>query len=216
MSSFEPWDSRAPRAEFQGGAPPWIARERDARAGGEPPDLRSAPAANSGAAAGAAGGEALVEPAPAGPDPAAFERATRALEALAEALRHPAPNYLAIHRHCAVELAIAIARAVLAREVRSNPDALAAAVERALSGLAPERPLRLRLASSDFAALSHGLAPQLEAVRASVDLAVVEDSSLAPGEFALDGNGIDLEARWPELLERVSEALAGELGAEAP
>jgi hypothetical protein len=215
MSSFEAWESRAPRAAFQGGAPLWIARGREGRADGA--------MLGSGATRDASGLdvsaptiETSSEPVAVGPDPAAFERATLALEAIGESLRNPAPHYLALNRHAAVELALAIARAVLAREVRSNPDAISSAVERALVCLAPERPLRLRLASSDFAALSHGLAPQLESIRASGDLAVVDDGTLAPGEFALDGGGVDLEARLPELLERVSEALAGELGAEAP
>lgn len=199
MSSFEPSQDSAPRRDFVGGQPPWLAR---GEAGA--PECAAEPAVPA------------PEPAPPAPDPAVLLRATRALEAAAEALRSPPPGYLSLHRHCAVELALCIARELLARELRSNPDALAACVERALASVAPERPLRLRLASPDFAALSHGLAEQLERVRASGDLAVVEDASLDPGDFALDGGGVDLEARMPEILERVAEALTSELGAESP
>ncbi len=198
MSSFEPRPESAARRDFVGAQAPWLARDAAAAASCVDELLEAAP-----------------EPCPPAPDPLLLARATRALEAAAEALRNPPPGYLSLHRNCAVELALCIARALLARELRSNPDALAACVERALASVAPERPLRLRLASPDFAALSHGLAEQLEQVRASGDLAVVEDVSLDPGDFALDGGGVDLEARMPEILERVAEALASDLAAES-
>ncbi len=205
MSSFEPAPESGARRDFVGGEAPWLARTAKA----------AAAAAAAEAEEAAARGRAAAEARDSAREHAALERAAGALEAAAQALRERPPDYLALHRHCAVELALAIARAVLAREVRSDPNALAACVERALAGLAPERPLRLRLASPEFAALSHGLAARLEQVRASADLAVVEDPALEPGDFALEGAEVEIEARLPEILSRVAEALAAEFGTEA-
>lgn len=215
MSSFEPFESRRERGGFVGRAAPWLARQGEAPTSGQPHfHAQTGPDAGAGAEERetAAPAPEVREP---GPDPAALARASAALERAAAAATSRPPGYLTLHRHCAVELALAIARAVLARELRRDPDALAACLERALRSLEPERPLRLRLPSPDFAALSHGLAPRLEAVRAAGDLAVVEDAELEPGDFALDGGAVDVEARLPEILERVGEALLEELALEA-
>lgn len=96
-----------------------------------------------------------------------------------------------------LEIACALARQVVRRELSVGTDALQATVHEALATLmADAKSARIRLAPSDHAMLSASLATQL----AGQAVSVVADATLAPGDCLVDSAGVTIDGtvatRW--------------------
>lgn len=135
---------------------------------------------------------------------------TEAAEALGEAARALAElrrQYLSSHRRAIVELALAIAEKILARELRENVDALGSIVERAIEQFHDEEPVRVGLSAPDLEALQTGLAPALDRIRSEAGIECALDSALQPGDVRVRAGGAQVDARLPALLQRIRDEL---------
>ncbi len=153
-----------------------------------------------GRAEGLAEGVRQVEREALGPAAAALEEAAQALTALR---RH----YLRAQRGLLVELALAVAARLLAREVEADRDALAGALERALEALGEEPASRVLLSERDLELVEHGLAPRLSALAAERGLVLEASPELASGDVRVLAERSEVDARRAELLRRLRAEL---------
>jgi flagellar assembly protein FliH len=133
-----------------------------------------------------------------------------ALEALEEAARGLAAlrgSYLRAQRGLVVELALAVAERLLAREVALDADVLAGVIERALAALGDQPALRVLMNSGDLARVQRGLAPRLAALAAGAGLALEAAPDLVPGDVRVQAARSEVDARRAELLRRVRAEL---------
>lgn len=131
---------------------------------------------------------------------ASLEEAARALGALRR-------TYLVTHRIALVDLAVALAERVLAREVHVDRDALAGVVERALTLLGDVDPVRVHLCAGDLEAVRAGLAPALERLATENGLTLEADPNLRPGDVRVLAGASRVDARLGECLQRLREDL---------
>ncbi len=143
---------------------------------------------------------------------AALETAAAALQQASLELAELGGGYLAANRRAAVELALAIAERILARELERDPDAVAALAARAFEKLDAAAP-RVLLSERDHATLGVERPPALERLAAEGALEV--DPGLRPGEVRVEAPPSQVDARLPELLRRVREELDLGAGEEA-
>jgi len=139
----------------------------------------------------------------------ALGRAVAALEQAGAALGELRRGYLRSQRRALVELALAVAGRLVRRELSSDPEALAGAVERALEELDPdgEEPVSLHLAPAERTLLERDPAIW-ERLTGVHGLRVEEDERLEAGDVRLRAGRSQVDARVDELLRRVREALA--------
>ena len=131
------------------------------------------------------------------------QSAVQVLTTAAEAFRRAEQVTLAEVEDVVAELAVSIARAVLAREVRLSHDPGADAVARALA-LAPEDcPMTVRLHPDDAATLG-----DLTAVTSGRSVVVVEDPTVERGGCVAEGAGRHIDAQLGPALARVAAVLA--------
>jgi flagellar assembly protein FliH len=102
-------------------------------------------------------------------------------------------------------LAVAIARQLLARELRAEPAALADLVRRALTEFPIDQPIRIRINPSDLAVLSTVVSgPPITTGR---EAAWVADAQLNPGGCVVEGRDRIIDGRVDAALERVYRRL---------
>jgi flagellar assembly protein FliH len=147
-----------------------------------------------------------------------LETAIVALESAERAFAAERRDYLRAQRRALVELAIAIAERILMRELRADPAALVALVERAIDALpeaSRDEGVALHLAPSDHDALAHGEGDAVARLAQGGAVRIVSDPDLAPGDARVRAGATTLDARRAVLLERVREALAPAVDAAA-
>jgi flagellar assembly protein FliH len=101
----------------------------------------------------------------------------------------------------AVQLALAVARRIVQREVSMETDLVAALVSVALKRLQGQTGVTARVSSHDFARLE----PILRA--ANSNLAVQEDPSLERGDFMLDSAQTHIDGRVASQIDAIGRAL---------
>jgi flagellar biosynthesis/type III secretory pathway protein FliH len=140
--------------------------------------------------------------------------ACRALEEAARQLGVRADAAERIDRGLAVELGLSVARRVLAREIRTDLDALAPLVERAIAVLPGREGLTLELSPADLETLDAGRAPEIERIRRHAGAELVADARLAPGDVRLKAGGSAVDLRLDAVLERFRRELLTLAGRE--
>ncbi|MBX6363355.1 MAG: hypothetical protein IRZ00_05760 [Gemmatimonadetes bacterium] len=138
----------------------------------------------------------------------ALASALRALERAADAVRvAEAQRESALHDNlCA--LAVAVAKQIIGREVRTDGQAVADLVRRAVAEFPLDQPLRIRINPHDLStvsALSAADAPPLAPGR---ELTWVPDPELERGGVVVEGRERILDGRLDLALERLYRALA--------
>ncbi|MFQ5418666.1 MAG: FliH/SctL family protein [Myxococcota bacterium] len=139
-------------------------------------------------------------------------RAAEALCAAASELVALRDEYLAAHRHEAVELAFVIAGAILGRSFSGNTDGLASRIERAVAQLDDAGPLRLQLASEDHEVVATDAAGELSRIVRAAPIEVSADPELEPGEFRLQAGPAEVDGRLDALLARMRQQLTDTVG----
>jgi flagellar assembly protein FliH len=148
-----------------------------------------------GRAEGEAAGRAAVE--------AVLERLAQSLEhlsTLSHRLRRQAEKDL-------VQLALAIARRVVRRELQVDPDAVAGLARAALDRLQGQEVQRVRV----HPALEEALRRALERMNAPRSLAVVADAACRPGDVILETAHGNLDASVETQLQEIERGLADRL-----
>lgn len=123
-----------------------------------------------------------------------YDRAVQEINALHQTLRDEMEKG-------AVQLALAVARRIVQREVSMETDLVAALVSVALKRLQGQTGLTARLSSHDFARLE----PVLRA--SNSNLAVREDPSLERGDFMLDSAQTHIDGRVASQIDSIGRAL---------
>lgn len=100
-----------------------------------------------------------------------------------------------------VKLAIEIARKIVQRELRTDPDLILALTSLALRRVQDQQSIKLRVSRHDFERVRTGT----EHVNASVQ--VIEDSSLERGDFIIDTDQTHLDGRLQLEIDKISRAL---------
>lgn len=146
----------------------------------------------------------------------ALRTATAALEEAARAFHDLRRSYLLAQRRAVLDLALAVAERILARELRVNEEALLVVVARALEHMGAEGGVEIRVAPGDRETLQRGLARELAAFAEAAEIHVVADPSLAPGTLRVSGEASEVDLRLGSILERLREELDEALGAPEP
>jgi flagellar assembly protein FliH len=209
-------DSTPRRPRFLASLPetPDVAPLRLARGSGRPPPTVE-PAARAAAARPdrAAQDHAAIAGAgapPPGSDPDCGESRREALlrvSAAIETLRAQSAHVAEQARADALEIGFAVARAILATEVRQNPEALFSLVRAAVRRAGDSRRIAVRVAPEDLEVLSEG-SRSIDPAAARVEL--VADRELCRGDCVVEADfgRIDgrLETRFAELRRAVDAA----------
>lgn len=144
--------------------------------------------------------ESVAPPSPPSPDPVVTQRMLESIEALSAATSSlaNAPDV--------VELAMAVAQAVLRQEILTRPEVVVEAVQSALDGLRGETPTRVRLHTSSLEAV-RSARPDLE-----LDgIELVSDDALGEGGCIVEGAHRAIDASLQERLERFRTAFVSSL-----
>lgn len=117
-----------------------------------------------------------------------------------------------------VELALAIARKVVGREVAVRPDTVAHLMRDAIGHLEHAGPLTIRLNPADLERLSDGSLQVLKGLTEPGRVRFEADASLSVGGCFIESEAGDMDARIEQRLRVVEEAFqaAGRLGADGP
>ena len=105
-----------------------------------------------------------------------------------------------------LEAALALAEAVLDRELRGLDDTARLALHRAVAPLPGSGPARVRVSPADHAELTRHVARPVWEGR---ELDLVADTSLRPGEAVAEADGALVDGRIASALDRARAALAG-------
>ncbi len=132
----------------------------------------------------------------------ALERAVRALEDERSAT-------LRAQRETVIELALAVARRILEREVAARLDDIEPLLERALPLLAQAGPVVLYLAPGDLETLRAGGAPALERLAGRALAGIEADEELRPGDARLSAGSAGVDARIETILEQFRAEMRG-------
>jgi flagellar assembly protein FliH len=134
-----------------------------------------------------------------------LDRAVGAVEAAGAAFRERQPVWLeAIHKNM-VALAVGVARAVIGRELKGQPEDVASLVQRAVTEFPLAVPLRIRLNPADLSAISSPLSG--EGVTAGREVRWVPDPSIAPGGCFVEGPESLVDGRVDKALENIYDKL---------
>jgi flagellar assembly protein FliH len=117
-----------------------------------------------------------------------------------------------------VELALAIARKVVGREVTVRPDTVAQLMHDAIGHLEHAGPLTIRLNPADLERLSDGSLQVLKGLTEPGRVRFEADASLSVGGCFIQSEAGDMDARIEQRLRVVEEAFqaAGRLDADGP
>lgn len=129
-----------------------------------------------------------------------LQSARTALEQAVRALDDERRADLRAQREMVIELALAVARRILEREVAARLDDLEPLLERALPLLAQAGPVVLFLAPGDLETLRSGGAPAIEKLAGRALEGVVADEELRPGDARLSAGNAGVDARVRTLL----------------
>jgi flagellar assembly protein FliH len=129
-----------------------------------------------------------------------LEQAAAAMvEAREQFLQHLEPQVL--------DLVTLVCRKVLDREIRCDAELLQHTVRRALTKLADQQKLVLRVHPDDLEALRRHRVQLLEEFEGVEELDVQPDSGMSPGGCVVESSTLHVDARLEVLLENVLEAL---------
>lgn len=136
-------------------------------------------------------------------------RAVAAAEAAAEAIRASEQRWLETLEENMCALAVAIARHVVGRELRSDAQTIAELVRRAVAEFPVDQPLRVRIHPQDLSTLSavSPLDGEPVAVARGRDLRWVADPEVEPGGFIVEGRERIVDGRIDLALERIYKSL---------
>lgn len=134
--------------------------------------------------------------------------AVDALAAAADALDARVAPVVAQAQGAVHDAALAIAEAVIAREVRPGPDSSRALLERALAVPEGYAPARVRMHPADLSQVSHALEEGTATLPSGVDL--LPDPRLTPGDALTEYQDGALDLRVGAALDRARAALTGE------
>jgi flagellar assembly protein FliH len=140
----------------------------------------------------------------------ALESAQAALTRAARTLDDERRGTLQAQRETVIELALAVARRILEREVSAGLDGLEPLLERALALLGKSGPVVLYLAPADLETLRAGGAPALEQLGEKVLAGIEADPELRPGDARLSAGSAGVDASVDTILAHFRSEL-GEL-----
>jgi flagellar biosynthesis/type III secretory pathway protein FliH len=129
----------------------------------------------------------------------------RALSGAVEEVRDRAPTWLQALDENLIALSTAVARAVVGRELKSQPEDIAALVQRAVTEFPLEARLRIRLNPADLSAISSPLSG--DAVAPGRDVRWIPDPSIAPGGCFVEGPESLMDGRVEKALETIYNRL---------
>ena len=138
-----------------------------------------------------------------------LESARLALEQAVRALDDERRADLRAQREMVIELALAVARRILEREVAARLDDLEPLLERAIPLLAQAGPIVLFLAPGDLETLRSGGAPAIEELAGRALEGVVADEELRPGDARLSAGNAGVDARVHTILAQFRAELRG-------
>jgi flagellar assembly protein FliH len=130
-----------------------------------------------------------------------LRHAIRALDAAAAAFRERQPAWLEALDKNLVALATAVARAIVGRELKGQPDDIASLVQRAVTEFPLEARLRIRLNPADLSAISSPLSG--DSVAAGRDVRWIPDPAIAPGGCFVEGPESLVDGRVEKSLEKI-------------
>lgn len=135
--------------------------------------------------------------------------AVRAAEQALAALRAGEAKWAGALEENICALAVAVARHVIAREVRSDPLTIAEIVRRALAEFPVDQPIRIRVHPLDLAALSTATSADGAPIPITHgrDAAWVADAQIAPGGCLVEGRDRIIDGRVDAALERLYRRL---------
>lgn len=138
----------------------------------------------------------------------ALERACAALEASAAGLRGAAVARITAQREAMLDLSSEIASAWVGSKLALDRTLLGDVLDRALESCESATPERLFLSTADRTALVESAEERIEGWRERYGLDLVEDASLAQGDFRIEARQGAVDGRRARVLERLREALA--------
>lgn len=136
-------------------------------------------------------------------------QAVAVAESVAEAVRASEQRWLGALEENVCALAIAVARHVVGRELRSDAQTIAELVRRAIADFPVDEPLRVRINPQDLSTLS-AVSPvdgEPVAVARGRDLRWVADPEIGPGGFVVEGRERIVDGRIDLALERIYRSL---------
>lgn len=110
-----------------------------------------------------------------------------------------------------VDMAMAVAREVIGRELMIDPEPVARAIEEALGEMGATRPITVRLGSTDLAFFK---ARRPDLLNSGIEL--TEDNTLGIGGCVIEGAHRDVEASFEAHLDRIGDRIRRQLEAPAP
>jgi flagellar biosynthesis/type III secretory pathway protein FliH len=143
------------------------------------------------------------------------KRLSSVIRALEEALflvRMAEDHRLSVVEDNLAALAVAIARQIVGRELRGEPDAIADMVRRALVEFPIDQPLRVRLSPQDLSTIAALSTRSGEAIPIAPgrDLRWLADPMLEPGSCVVEGKERIVDGRTDRALERIYRSLIGD------
>lgn len=133
----------------------------------------------------------------------AIETLEQALSGVADLRR----DSLRDQRVAVVNLAIAIAERLVRHSIETDPEKLAAIVERAVATLPNEGKLRIAISADDYQVLQIGMAETLATFAQNCGAEIEACAELARGDVLVHGERGDVDARVASLLPRIRDAL---------
>lgn len=136
-------------------------------------------------------------------------RAVSIAESVAAAVRASEQRWLGALEENVCALAVAVARHVVGRELRSDAQTIAELVRRAIADFPVDEPLRVRIHPQDLSTLSavSPLDGEPVAVARGRDLRWVADPEIRPGGFIVEGREKIVDGRIDIALERIYRSL---------
>lgn len=138
---------------------------------------------------------------------ASIAKSAEALEAAAESIREDHENFLNSLEPQVVGLVKLLARRVLDREIRTDPELVQHTARRALSRLAGQYAVTLLVNPADFDAIRMHEIKLLETVPGVESLHVVASDDIQPGGCIARSEEMEVDARLENLLAQVLDAL---------
>lgn len=136
-------------------------------------------------------------------------RGVASLEAAARAIQEAeAPSLEALERNLTA-LAVAVARHLVGRELRSDAGAIADLVRRALAEFPADEPLRVRIHPNDLSTLTTvpGIDGEPIAIAPGRELRWIADPEIEPGGCVVEGRERIVDGRVDRALERIYRSL---------
>ena len=134
-------------------------------------------------------------------------KAAEMLEQAARAMAEARDQFLNTLEPQILDLVILVCRKVLAREVTCSEDLLRNTVRRALTKLADQQKLVVRVHPDDHEALHKHRVALLEEFRGVEELKVLPDAEVTAGGCIVESPTLQVDARLEVLLENVLESL---------